>query len=371
MSVEYWKSAPYFVNFLDGYKIGAAIRTQLRDGDSNASLTPLLATSQRLDRAAVERFDAVEWGNARLRSLAARTVEQGWWRLLWMPPSMPYHGFGGAFAEVASREPMTKQLIFSSWVAAPSAIASLLSYEAERQIFLAGGHEHNTPEDRRSVRRRLDYRLDPEGKPAAMTTLALFWPAPALATRTDPLGFARADPARKQTIAELLSWAENELGDLVGEDGPSASSASTAWYWAAPLLAEQQTELGRLARQDDPLQLAYAVTGQLEEVEDPNASGPSRGLIAYAHQALQVLQGETPETDRPVDLRAVSALIGVAAPGNVAWRALGRLRHPGDEITEFGHWRAAAHLASGLRSVFNRPEVIVLLDAQSRGDQTA
>jgi hypothetical protein len=67
----------------------------------------------------------------------------------------------------------------------------------------------------------------------------------------------------------------------------------------------------------------------------------------------------------------MSALLGVAAPGNVAWRALGRLRRTGDQITEFGHWRAAAHLASGLRAVFNRPEVIVLLDAQDRADQAA
>jgi hypothetical protein len=373
ISVEYWKSAPYFVNFLDGYKIGTELRAQLREGDDNASLRALLASSQRLDREAIERFEPVEWGSARLRSLAAHTVEQGWWRMLWMPPSMPYHELGGAFGEVAAGGLMTKQLIFSSWVAAPSAIASLLSYEAERQIFRPAGHERNTPEDRRSIRRRLDYRLDPEGRPAAMTTLALFWPAPTLAARTDPLRFARTDPEQVRSIAELLAWALDELGDVIGDDGESAASASTAWYWAAPLLAEQHSELGRLARQDDPLGLAYALVGQLEEAEtdDPDATGPSRGIVAYAHHAFQTLQGEAPDVDRPADLRAMSALLGVAAPGNVAWRALGRLRRTGDEITDFGHWRAATHLASGLRAVFNRPEAIVLLDAQDRADQAA
>jgi hypothetical protein len=373
MSVEYWKSAPYFVNYFDGYKIGSEVRTQLRAGDQDVALKSLLATAQRLDRAAIERFEPVDWGNARLRDLAAQTVEHGWWRLLWMPPSMPYHELDGAFAEVALPGTMTKRLIFSSWVAAPSAIASLLSYEADRQIFLAGGHERNTAEARRSIRRRLDYRLDTDGKPAAMTTLALFWPAPALATLTDPLQFARAESEVVRPVDALLDWAGRQLGDVVGPDGDSGASAATAWYWAVPLLAEQESALGRLATQDDAVRLAHALVGQLEEADTDEADegGPSRGLVAYAQQAIEVLQGEAPDVDRPVDLRAVSALLGVAGPGNVAWRALGRLRRRDDEVTQFGHWRAAAHVASGLRSVFNRPEVIVLIDAQAPAEQGA
>ncbi|MEU7961342.1 hypothetical protein [Micromonospora humida] len=50
------------------------------------------------------------------------------------------------------------------------------------------------------------------------------------------------------------------------------------------------------------------------------------------------------------------AAITMHAPGNIAWRALSRLIHPDDAITPAGHWHAAAVLANGLRSLFNRPE---------------
>ena len=42
--VEYWKSAPYFANFLDGYKLGAKVRTRLEEpGAGFASVAQVLA----------------------------------------------------------------------------------------------------------------------------------------------------------------------------------------------------------------------------------------------------------------------------------------------------------------------------------------
>ena len=83
------------------------------------------------------------WANARLRALASDTIDGGLWRLLWMPASLPYHEPGGPYASVSGE--VTKRLIFSSWVAAPSPIASLLSYEVERRIFEGAGLDENTP----------------------------------------------------------------------------------------------------------------------------------------------------------------------------------------------------------------------------------
>ena len=109
-----------------------------------------------------------------MRALAAETLEQGWWRLLWMPPSLPYHSLGGPYETVESAT-ITKQLIFSSWVAAPSAIASLLSYEVQRRIFAGARESVNTPAARAAISSRLDYRMADE-RPASMSVLALFWP---------------------------------------------------------------------------------------------------------------------------------------------------------------------------------------------------
>ena len=136
-----------------------------------------------------------------MRALYGATLKQGWWRLLWMPPSLPYHLLGGPYASVDSNE-ITKQLIFSSWVAAPAAIASLLSYEVQRRIFTGAGQRSNTLAARAALSRRLGYRMV-DGRQAAMSTLALFWPQPTLAARTDPLDAAR-DHAESPSVERLL-----------------------------------------------------------------------------------------------------------------------------------------------------------------------
>ena len=99
-SVEYWKSAPYFVNFLDGYKIGEYLREALDHPAESDRLRPLLERTRHIDRRAVERHEPIDPGNARLRRLVDDTVEQGWWQLLWMPPSLPYLEPEGPYAGI-------------------------------------------------------------------------------------------------------------------------------------------------------------------------------------------------------------------------------------------------------------------------------
>ena len=172
LTVEYWKSSPYFLNFLRGYRVGEHLREDMKDPDRRAALMPLFRGAQRIDKSSVENFQKIEWGNARMRALATETLDRGWWRLLWMPPSLPYHALAGPYASI-DLTTITKSLIFSSWVAAPSAIASLLSYEVERQIFTQAGHTVNTAADRASISSRLDYRMT-NNRPSSMSALALF-----------------------------------------------------------------------------------------------------------------------------------------------------------------------------------------------------
>ncbi len=55
-------------------------------------------------------------------------------------------------------------------------------------------------------------------------------------------------------------------------------------------------------------------------------------------------------------------MLGVASPGNVAWRGLDRLLGDDHDVTPLGHWRAAAVLAAGLRTLFNRPDSTLVVD---------
>ena len=150
LTVEYWKSAPYFFNFLNGYRVGEHLLAGMKVPDRRAQLMPLFRGAQRITKSDVGQFQPLDWANARMRALAAETLDQGWWRLLWMPPSLPYHSLGGPYESVDSTA-ITKHLIFSSWVAAPSAIASLLSYEVQRRIFAGERNFANTPSARAAI----------------------------------------------------------------------------------------------------------------------------------------------------------------------------------------------------------------------------
>jgi hypothetical protein len=369
LSVEYWKSAPYFGNFLAGYKAGEKLKEALKEPAQHTELLPILRAMQRLQSADVRGFERLDWGNARLRRLASETVDAGWWRLLWVPPSLPYHELGGPYASKAIRG-MTKRLIFSSWVAAPTAIASLLSYDVERRIHTSAGPAQNTPEARRAIASRLAYRLDGD-RPASMTALALFWPSPTIAMATDPLIAAQEIPTETRSLADILKWAEVRVAPVVGPNGTSQATASTAWHWAGSLLADAAAAADTGAKTLSAIAAVEALRGAIEE-EDADASQEKDALAVHVDYALAALNW-TPQlpADRPTDLTAVIALMGLGAPGNIAWRALRRLPPPDHKVSEAGLWRAAAVLASGVRSLFNRAEVTLLLSQVDPGDETA
>jgi hypothetical protein len=367
LTVEYWKSGPYFGNFLDRYKLGEQLKEALKDPGRRADLQPAIRRLQRLNRRDITRFQRVDWGNARLRRLAAETVEAGWSSLLWVPPSLPYHRPGGPYA-APETQGMTKRLIFSSWVAAPSAIASLLSYEAERRLHTAAGRFENTPEARAAITSRVQYRLD-DGRPASMTALALFWPMPTLAEATDPLTAARDAGTELRSAESVLRWASDRIRPLLGAAGTARTTASTAWYWAAPLLMEAERKSGQAVRQLDQGALVEALVGAADD--EPDTATPRQVLAAHAELARQTLAGRSPDVERPADLIGTVALLGVGAPGNIGWRSLRRVLPQKNTVSEEGIWRAAAVLASGLRSLFSRPEVTLLLSAQGEIDESA
>ena len=132
--VEYWKSAPYLFNFMDNY----ALKQAFKDAPEKDQMVRLVREFPEtfLDLECARAYKPLEPANPRLRGLLSETVDRGMWRLLWMPPSLGYYTLEGPFAapELAS---VTKRLVFSAWHMVPRAVASLLSYEAERRMMRA------------------------------------------------------------------------------------------------------------------------------------------------------------------------------------------------------------------------------------------
>lgn len=337
LSVEYWKSAPYFLNFMDGYQLSEKFRHYDLDPWSRRAL---LEDAQVIRRKDLRGPGEIEPANARLRMLTAETLGRGLWRLLWMPPSMPYHEPAGAHAKVDPTF-VTKRLVFSSWAAAPSAIASLLSWTALHRMQEAVQGEPPT-------RARLTYRME-ERRPSGMSALALFVPTPALAELTDPLDFARRMPDDVLSAEQAVAWAQERVAPRVESARRAASTLSRdTWFWAAPFGIDGG---------DHNIELADAISEKDMASED-------RGLLAHLAAADSAARGDVELGAHPTDLARWVGLVGLAGPANVAWRALRRVAANIPGITDTGFRRAAAIVAAGFRSLFNRPEVMSLLDGE-------
>jgi len=377
LSTDYWKSVPYFLNFSDGYRFGTRLREALADPDEVGTLAADLARIPVIRADDVRMFRLIDPGNARLRRLLADTVGEGWWRFLWVPPSLPYVAPGGPYAGPAAAT-MTKRLVFSSWAATPTAVASLLSHEASRQIVEAGGTGlQNTADARASLARRFTYTLD-SGRPQAMTTLALFWPSPWLARIGDPLAVARlAGTSVRQD--EAVQVVADRLTPSLPSGPVSAATTAASWYWAAAVSTEHslpenlRTDPARItaALAGAPAGLPRSVQASMDRGEDPESSGAEQGnagLRAHVDLALGTV-ADTGSDAVPPDLATSLAALALHGPGNCAWRALARLVLTADgsvdalhTVTEAGLWEAAALLANGLRSVFSRWESTLLVD---------
>jgi len=371
--IEYWKSSAFVLNFMDNaYKLKLDLNAAAEEPLGRAAIAKGLSASPTLSFP-FERYDAYEaikLQNGRLRSLMKDTVGRGAHRLLWIPPSCPYYGLAGAFADEAVKG-FTKRLVFSSWRFVPRAIASLLSYEAERLMVGRTGEGLNTADARKRRGRRLTFSRAENGGPAAMSTLAILYPSSFLARACDPVHLAAECLREKSTpeLAEVLGAAVTQIelalrrlpaGD---DDGP----IDERWYWAAPLLLDAALEPAatRLWFEQTNLADIWSATTDDKEptpAEDEGDNGPWELHVA---RAREVAMSGIELGRRPLDLAQVLAELALGAPGVVLLRSMLRVvdLRP-DALGKKGGTQVrngAAAAAWSFRSLFNQPEVVDLL----------
>ena len=362
---EYWKSAPYLLNFMDGYQLVRRLERLDRRSAEWRQIRPLLESGKGLvsweDFVRYERLDPQ---NARLRSLLASTVDRGAWKLLWIPPSMPYYGAAAPFSdpELAS---FTKRLVFSAWTVVPKVVASLASYEAERKMVTSGPRRYeNTRESRERIKPLLQFKKS-RGKISGLSALPLLYPSPSLAELGDPLrvaaelGSATRPVSRtriRKEVARRVEAAIRRLDRAAGSDGP----VDKRWYWAVPLLLDHQR--GALKEWLGQSDIAEKWIGG--DGDDSERSAFSDAL----HHALAVIQGESvdhegrelkPLGPLPRDLAEVIADMALASPGVAVLRALSRAEDADPEDVDLRN--DAAFVAWGFRTLFNGPETTSMI----------
>ena len=238
----------------------------------------------------------------RLRALVADTLDQGWWRLLWMPASLPYVVPGGPYSD-PNLAGMTKRLVFSSWTATPTAVAAILSYEAERRMAQGTNYSRYTPENRRRLAKHLQYPLR-GGVPARMATLLVQWPMAELAAVTNPLDAVAERAGAPLTVPELRAWAAVRVEALVtaqthlidsSGDASSAELREDDWRAAFALAGNWPDE-----DESSDEALSFLLSGRQSEDGEEEAEDPT-GLTAHIAQARTALaHGPKPVDDATI-----------------------------------------------------------------------
>jgi hypothetical protein len=358
--LELWKSAPYLLNLMDGYKLKNRLREAVGDdGDpaerKEVGVALAAAAESLLPFDVLRSFGEIEPQNARLRALAADTVDQGSWRILWMPPSLPYYEPVGPFAEPQLRA-MTKRLVFSAWTVVPKAIATLLSYEAERRMTLCGNSEAANSAAARNLRGGLlDFKRS-SGRLSGLPVLALLYPSFALAEGVNLAEFAAAVEGDESGLShdEMVRRAAEALRpalERVTGSTPSGGRVDERWYWAAPLLLDvDRDRAGALAWLEDDELVARWSGG------DPDASQSDSGWRDHIEAAVEVARNGGDLKRPPADLLEVLAQFAVAGPGVVALRALAGATSEASATRDPEVRIAAGVVAWSLRSLFNLPE---------------
>ena len=252
--LEYVKSCPYALSFLDNYKHKEKIRNLILIDPKLRHLV------KKTKHGWVNLKDINEYRplipprakllpNAKLRLLLDETVLNYGWKYLWIPPSIPYYDFHGAYKDSWG---YSKSLIFSSWKLVPRMVASLVSYEAER---LSIGNPKSISEreksetsnfkpyyfqKRRSPRPQFTFKvLKDEQEPQQMNNFILSYPCLFLAELYDPAINVKDLKSLQQIKSDLKKQLISIFKQLNLNQFVTGNGDWQKWYWLAPLFFDK------------------------------------------------------------------------------------------------------------------------------------
>jgi len=363
-TLEYWKSAPYLLNFMDNYELKKEFLEALDDPGRAGELTKLVAKSAglMLRWSDIAAYDAVDPRNARLRGLLADTIGAGVARLLWLPPSLPYYRLGGPFGGPELTK-FTKRLVFSSWRVVPKVVACLLSYEAERAMFRSfESSPENSPEARKGRRPLLRFART-DGRLSGMPVLGLIYPSVSLARLGDPLRFAAMVQNQDSvpTSIDVLRRVEQDINVALSAIMPSYQASSPedeAWYWAAPILLDLHDD-GDVTRDWFSLEDRARIWAGKEESQEEDEEESL--WAAHVRRAKDLVSDPTGLGPPPKDLSQVLAQMALAGLGVAALRALARMTDGAAGLSTSEMRNSAARISWSFLSLFNQPEAMALL----------
>ncbi len=333
---EYWKSAPYLLNFMRDYALKRLLKEQLDKPSPNLRAALECARPAMLDYDRIDAYEPLEPANGRMRGVMDDLFGDGLHQHLWIPPSLPYYG-----AE-RSGPPLTKALIFSSWSMVPDAIAAILSYEAERRMGVGASGQRYFGRVRP---RPIQFRQN-QGRLVALRAMHLVYPSPTLARLADPLAIFGASnktlsvKAMRKAVAQRL---RESVSALAKRSGDSADGRD--WEWAAPAVIDAMVDANSVAWVNSPC--GFALLG--------NEEGFEEHVAELRTVATERTFGRVPDA-----LLELLVDVALGSPAVCALRALHRIA-PDLAWDDHGLLKAATQISWGFRTLFNQHDAVVLL----------
>lgn len=281
--IEYAKSTPYFLSFLDGYLPQKELLKQISRNDKRAlaiAKDPLLCLKKsEVCSEAQGKLKPINANNGKLQKLKDEIFESySPQNYLWVPPSKPYYEPCGPYK---GSEGFSKYLVFSGWEMVPRMLSVMLSHEAKLK-----NEQMNKNQKGRLTKNTKNLNCN-------HNALSLKYPSAYLLS-------LKIYQKPNINIKELVNKIKKDLDSCCNSNGitvPKTGREDIRWYHYALVLLDDS--------------LTNKTKKQVEELNDFKKS------INYPSGSMW----EKPLGKMPQDLYYVMALLGVASFGLCAYRS--------------------------------------------------
>lgn len=346
--VDYAKSAPYAMSFLRDYKVG----------EKASEVSVSLSKNAFVNLAEINRYEFPKnghWPNGKLNILMKGMRQES--RLLWCPPSMSYYNLDGAFKELKD---FTKTLVFSAWKLVPKMIATLVSYEAEKQSigkmskeegvkYFADKRVASQGDKARKPYRRLNFASELKN----MTTLLLAYPSRYIGQIADPLNYVNTRKSSRDIIEELYSSQAEQIARFCEIYGNDNDREYTHISWAYPMVNDRVDSNSWLDRIDNFISKKDTDTILAKE------------YLVELRSILDKKQSKLPVFPKKVssnEIRKQAKLmvkLSLGSPAICAYRALKRYFGTSNDVLS-----TAFQIGLAFIDLFNKPESIAIVELQ-------
>lgn len=374
--IEYAKSSPYPLSFLANYQHKKKLEQFYQEAKDLQRIVNKTRDSW-LDMGLIKDYKRLfsknkkTIPNPKIRLLIDETIGDEGWKYLWIPPSISYYEPQGLFKHSAG---FTKSLIFSSWKMVPRMIASMVSYEAEREsvgnyISKIPGRKPNYFEKKRYPFPLLTFKSDKEDASLlSMNNFMLNYPSVYLSSLYDPQTNIKEKKSLKEIKSELHETVRNRLLELHIFDLGAEDGDWQKWSWFSVILLDLNHEDVSLLKEWLDGSTDFEDVSSDAENETDHESKTAKSL--YLEEIKEILfEGQIPHVsriseDQLTEICAFIVDLCLGSPAVSAQRSLQKLFGKSKNTLSDSYL-----IAAGFISLFNKAESISVVQSLIEGKE--